>query len=486
MSQTAKAIFRNLLVVATIACALLCAAALYGMGALWANVRLFRDAVIPEHQVAQQALRASLDFKWQVQEWKDLLLRGTDEAAVQRLWLAVLRNETQVRSAMQALRSQSQDPQQRAAVQDFLRAHGELGLRYREVMAFFVEHDFDPRAADRLIQGADRPVLKLLVDITEQAERRAQEKAALAQDAAYAALQLSLAGLGLGLLTAVAAFVLLLRRTVMAPTRKAFADLHAATELLVQSERMASLGSLVAGVAHEINTPVGVTLTSATALHKATQAFRRQLDAGPVRKQDVAAYLDFAAEGTDLITANALRAADLIQSFKQIAADQTSEAHRAFNLKPYIQDVLRSLGPRLKASKMRVAVHCPEELQLDSYPGALAQVITNLVLNALMHAFDEGQAGTLGIEVAPHGEQLDMVFRDDGHGIAPEHVDKVFDPFFTTRRGSGGTGLGLSIVHGIVTRTLKGQIRLRSMRGNGTEFLITLPRALPDLPVPAK
>lgn len=270
-------------------------------------------------------------------------------------------------------------------------------------------------------------------------------------------------------------------------TAQAMDDLRRAQESLLQSERLASLGSLVAGVAHEINTPVGIALTSASVLKEATEAISAAVAGGGVKKTDIVRYLETAGESSRLIMNNAYRAAHLIHSFKQIAVDQVSEARRAFELRDYIGEVVASLQPTLKKTRSEVIIDCPSGIEFDSYPGALAQVLTNLVLNCVEHAFDAETAGTIHIGVRCEAESmadakaewLIMQVRDNGRGIAPELLDRVFDPFVTTRRGQGGTGLGLNIVFNLITRQFGGTITVTSTPGQGATFLLRLPRVTP-------
>ena len=274
-------------------------------------------------------------------------------------------------------------------------------------------------------------------------------------------------------------------------TAQAMDELRRAQESLLQSERLASLGSLVAGVAHEINTPVGIALTSASVLKEATDAIGAAVAGGGVKKTDIVRYLETAGESARLIMNNAYRAAHLIHSFKQIAVDQVSEARRAFELRDYIVEVVASLQPTLKKTRSEVIIDCPSGIEFDSYPGALAQVRTNLVLNCVEHAFDAETAGTIHIGVrceaesmgdakaGAKAEYLIMQVRDNGRGIAPELLDRVFDPFVTTRRGQGGTGLGLNIVFNLITRQFGGTITVTSTPGQGATFLLRLPRVTP-------
>lgn len=260
---------------------------------------------------------------------------------------------------------------------------------------------------------------------------------------------------------------------------QAYRELQAAQESLVQSEKLAGLGGMVAGVAHEINTPVGILMTSASVLSQATEQAQRAMAEGAVRKSDMAAYLQTAGESARLILGNAERAAHLIQSFKQVAVDQTSEQRRSFDLRRYLDDLTTSLHPALKKAHASVEVRCVEGIQMDSYPGLLAQVLTNLTMNAIAHAFEPEQAGHIVLEVSSTDTLVSMVFSDDGRGIATEHLGHIFEPFFTTLRGRGGTGLGLHIVFNIVTKQLGGSIVARNGTPQGACFEITVPRVTP-------
>ncbi|HYD65030.1 PAS domain S-box protein [Azospirillum sp.] len=258
-------------------------------------------------------------------------------------------------------------------------------------------------------------------------------------------------------------------------------DLRVAQESLIQAETMASLGQLVAGVAHEINTPIGIGLTAATHIAEQTERLRGLFGKGAVRRSDFADYLQAVEEGSRLLVSNINRAAELVQSFKQVAVDQSSGGRRAFDLKTYIDEVLFSLQPRLKRTRVTVSVDCPDDLTMDSYPGALSQVLTNLMINAVVHAYGEGAAGH--VRIAVHGEGEDAValdFVDDGKGIPPDVLPRIFDPFFTTKRGEGGSGLGLHIVYNTVSRVLGGRLSVDSRLGEGTRFTLNLPRVAPQ------
>ena len=262
-------------------------------------------------------------------------------------------------------------------------------------------------------------------------------------------------------------------------TARALQDLRQTQESLLQAERLASLGSLVAGVAHEINTPVGIALTSASVLKAATDDIQAAVDGTGLKRSDVMRYLDTAAESTRLIMNNAVRAAHLIHSFKQIAVDQTSEARRPFGLKDYVEEVVSSLQPKLKKTPISLSLDCPADIELDSYPGAFAQVITNLTLNCVEHAFEPEVPGNIRIHARLDGDIVELHVDDDGKGIAPEVLDRIFDPFFTTRRGQGGTGLGLNIVYNLIVKQFGGTITATSTPGQGAHFTLRIPRVTP-------
>ncbi|PGH58461.1 PAS domain-containing sensor histidine kinase [Azospirillum palustre] len=265
---------------------------------------------------------------------------------------------------------------------------------------------------------------------------------------------------------------------------RALQDLKEAQVQLIQAEKMAALGSLVAGVTHEINTPVGIALTGASLLAEKTRALRHLFEAGSLRRGDFADYIDIADEATQLMLLNIERATRLIQSFKQIAVDQASEERRVFELNQYIHEILRSLGMRIRRSGHSVEVRCPDGLTLDSYPGAFGQILTNFVINSLLHGYEPGVRGRLTVTVTATGGEVELVYSDDGRGIPADLHGKIFEPFFTTSRDRGGSGLGLNIVYTLVTRTLRGRLRLESEPGAGTAFTLRFPRVTPADPLP--
>jgi signal transduction histidine kinase len=254
------------------------------------------------------------------------------------------------------------------------------------------------------------------------------------------------------------------------------AELRETQSNLIQAEKLASLGQLVAGVAHEINTPLGVALTTATTLEREVGQVRERAKSGRLARSDFDAGLSRLGEGTRLLVSNLTRAIDLVYGFKQVAVDQASGERRRFELSSWLNELLTSLGPLLRKSGHEVAVECPSDLELDSYPGSLGQVLTNLIMNAIVHAYPAGASGRLTITVAKFSQRVvRIVFADNGKGIAPEHIGKIFDPFFTTGRDRGSTGLGLHIVYNLVTAKLQGVISVESRPGEGARFTIDVP-----------
>ncbi|OQW92164.1 MAG: hypothetical protein BWK79_15260, partial [Beggiatoa sp. IS2] len=244
---------------------------------------------------------------------------------------------------------------------------------------------------------------------------------------------------------------------------------------LVESEKMAALGNLVAGVAHEINTPVGIGVTAATQLDDLTIEFATLYKDGKMSRPDLEHYLNVAHQTSTLILKNLIRAAELTQSFKQVAVDQTSEQQRTLVLQQYINEVLVSLRPQLKNTGYQVTVNCEETITCTTYPGAFSQILTNLIMNSLQHGFQGRSEGQITLTVIPQASQVTLHYRDDGNGIAPDVIGKIFEPFFTTNRQSGGTGLGLHIVYNLVTHKLNGTIHCESELGKGVDFILTLP-----------
>jgi signal transduction histidine kinase len=257
--------------------------------------------------------------------------------------------------------------------------------------------------------------------------------------------------------------------------QEALDSLREAQAQLVQSEKMASLGSLVAGMSHEINTPLGVSVTSASSLREETVAIRNAYADGNIKRSELEAYLEHADQVSGILLQNLKRAADLVSSFKQVAVDQSSEDWRSINLHAYADEILLSLRPKLKQTNVEVENACDPGLSLYTHPGVVYQILSNFILNSLVHAFEPGQGGHIRIAAREVDGHLHLDYRDDGRGVTADQIDHLFEPFYTTRRGSGGSGLGLHIVYNLVTNTLGGNIRVGSEPGQGMAFHIDFP-----------
>jgi PAS domain S-box-containing protein len=260
----------------------------------------------------------------------------------------------------------------------------------------------------------------------------------------------------------------------------ALAELKLAQKSLVEAEKLAAIGGLVAGVAHEVNNPVGISLTVASSLERRCEAFEAELESGQLRRSRLTDFLAGAKEAAGQLVANLSRAGELVQSFKQVAVDRTHADRRSFDLRGSTEQIIASLKPTLKKTRHSLDVNIEPDIEMDSYPGPYGQVITNLFMNALAHAFDEAEEGhmeIIGRRVA--NGMVEIVFRDDGAGMSEEAKRRAFEPFFTTKRGRGGSGLGLHIIYNIVNHRLGGRISLESDLGHGTTFRIVLPIVTP-------
>jgi signal transduction histidine kinase len=249
-------------------------------------------------------------------------------------------------------------------------------------------------------------------------------------------------------------------------------------EKLVESEKMSGLGQLVAGIAHEINTPIGIGVTAASHFEEITELIKVDFDEGKMKKSDLDHYFSDAKKTSSLILKNLLRTSDLIRSFKMVSADQTSEEHRSFKLKEYIDDIVISLRPKLKKTKYEVVIECSEEIEMRSCPGAVAQIVTNLIMNSLNHGFDGMDEGKMELKIKKDEDQAIVSYHDNGIGMPADNVKKIFEPFYTTKKGKGGTGLGLSIVYNLAKNTLHGSIECFSVPDFGTTFILTMPISL--------
>lgn len=250
-------------------------------------------------------------------------------------------------------------------------------------------------------------------------------------------------------------------------------------ESLIRSEKMASLGAIVAGVSHEMSTPIGNALIVSSSLREKTRAFEAEV-VGGLRRSSLMNFTEECRQAAELIERNLTRAATLVHSFKQVAVDQASEQRRSFDLRVVIQECLVLLQPTLKRTPYQVEAKIPEGIEMESYPGPLGQVITNLVNNAILHGFEGRDQGRVILRAETFGEQgVRLTVHDDGKGIPQEIMGRIFDPFFTTRFGQGGSGLGLHIIFNIVHRLLGGTVDAESPPGQGTTFILNLPRRAP-------
>jgi len=252
-------------------------------------------------------------------------------------------------------------------------------------------------------------------------------------------------------------------------------ELETTQKQLIEAEKMASLGGLVAGVAHEINTPVGIGVMMASHLAQETGKFKQNCESGALKRSVLNDYLETAIESSQLILNNLEKAAQLVQSFKQVAVDQSHLEKRIFGVKEYLEEILISLQPTLKSTNYFVTIEGDEKIKIESYPGAFSQIITNLIINSIQHAYPTGKIGRLKLKIKLKNKNLEIRYSDDGCGISPDNLTKIFEPFFTTSRNQGGTGLGLHIVYNLVRQTLKGTIYCQSELGLGTTFILTIP-----------
>lgn len=252
-------------------------------------------------------------------------------------------------------------------------------------------------------------------------------------------------------------------------------NLKATQAQLVESEKMAALGGLVSGMAHTINTPLGIGVTAASALELETRNLIEAYQNDKMTRTALQSYFTMASKSSQLILDNLLRAADLVRSFKQVAVDQSSVGARTFSVKSYIEDTIRSVQSKIDQSQLRIIIAGDDDVSITSYPGVFAQVITNLILNSLTHAYPKNESGRIRFLLEQQEDHVMIEYSDDGCGIPAEHVTKIFDPFFTTARNRGGIGLGMYIVYNLVTQKLRGTIQCESRVGVGTTFTIALP-----------
>jgi signal transduction histidine kinase len=269
-------------------------------------------------------------------------------------------------------------------------------------------------------------------------------------------------------------------RTSKEKAESALLELNAAQQNLIDAERLAALGGLVAGVAHEVNNPIGISLTVASSFARRTEMFEAELRSDTqLRRSQLEEFVRTSRDAAQQLVANLHRAGELIQSFKQVAVDRSRAERRLFSLGEATDQIIASLRPVLKKAPIALSVEVPEGLMIDSYPGAYGQILTNLFINAANHGFADGRSGAITISARPRGnDDVEIIFTDNGAGMTPDVQRQAFDPFFTTRRNEGGTGLGLHIVYNLVTQQLGGRMMLDSRLGQGTTFRIIMPRAV--------
>ncbi|MBF0381277.1 MAG: response regulator [Magnetococcales bacterium] len=257
--------------------------------------------------------------------------------------------------------------------------------------------------------------------------------------------------------------------------QESLAALQKTQKQLVESQKMAALGCLVTGVAHEINTPLGIGITATSHLVNATKNLRDNLNS---KQDDVHAtteYIKLADESLEMINGSLKKVADLVRSFKNIAVDQCSGDNRKFNFKEQLEEILFIYNPRIRNTKHTVSINCPDNLVINSFPGAISEVIVNLLSNSIKHGFEDIEQGKIEITAANSSGTLRLTYEDDGKGMDEKKVERLFEPFFTTKRGQGNIGLGMNVVYNLVNHTLGGQIQCQSRLGEGVKFIITFP-----------
>ncbi|TVP87700.1 MAG: HAMP domain-containing protein [Pseudomonadaceae bacterium] len=246
---------------------------------------------------------------------------------------------------------------------------------------------------------------------------------------------------------------------------------------LVQSEKLAGLGALVAGIAHELNTPIGNARMMASTLQARSVELTEKAQQG-LRRSDLDSYLALVAEGCQILESSLSQSSRLIASFKQVAVDQTSYQRRSFSLAEVVDEIILSMAPAIRRQGLRVHRQLDNDIQMDSYPGPIGQILLNLINNAMVHAFD-GESGDVWIEATTEGGRLLLSLKDNGKGIPEDNLGKIFDPFFTSRLGQGGSGLGLNIVYNLINGLLGGEIEVSSETGQFTCFTLRIPLVAP-------
>lgn len=252
-------------------------------------------------------------------------------------------------------------------------------------------------------------------------------------------------------------------------------ELHSAQNKLIEAEKLSSLGGMVAGIAHEINTPLGLCITIHSYINDHYHTVKKSFENGEMRKQDFVDFISMMEESMAILDKNLQRAAHLIKSFKQVSEDQTGEHIRRFNLLDYLKEILETLSPKLKQTKHKVIVDCSDTLWMETYAGSISQIITNLIMNSMVHAFESTPEGIIRIQAAEEKGNIIIRYTDNGCGLSAEAKAKIFEPFYTTKRGNGGTGLGMHLVYNIISQRLNGEIQIDNTE-QGAAFRLVLPK----------
>ena len=252
-------------------------------------------------------------------------------------------------------------------------------------------------------------------------------------------------------------------------------ELNKAKERLLESEKMASLGMLSAEVSHEINTPIGISITSASYLLDLLVRLKQDFNQQKLSKKNINSFIENSLQSTEILNSNLNRASDLITSFKHIAVDQTSDKIRLIVVSKCLDEIIQSLQPKLKKTNHSITVHCDESIEISSHPGAIAQIIINLIINSIIHGFENINRGEITIHISLHQQTLHLDYKDNGHGLTKEGTKNLFIPFYTTKSNQGGTGLGTHIIHNLVVDTLNGCIEVKNEDESGLSYHIEFP-----------
>ena len=256
---------------------------------------------------------------------------------------------------------------------------------------------------------------------------------------------------------------------------KTLNNLEKTQDKLIEAEKMASLGGLVAGVAHEINTPLGIALTGITYFDEISHNIHKIYETQDMTQEDFEKYLNDSKDISSQVLKNIQRASDLVQSFKQVSVDQTSEIKREFYVKDYTNSIILSIHNQIKRTHITIENNIPSDVKINSYPGAFGQIITNLILNSLIHGYSNKDKGLISFTLKKEKKDIVLHYKDNGKGIKESDLPHIFEPFFTTRRGTGGTGLGLNILYNIVKKQFRGEISCKSKVNEGVDFEIIIP-----------